>query len=116
MNQDPVTVSQEGDNATDQDPVTVSREGNVLFFKLTGEFDYGLVKLFKHSFQAEEKAERYVLDLQMVDKITSAAVGGLMFFHQFVGGDSTDITLINTRPKVERLLKLAQLHKKFKFE
>jgi anti-anti-sigma factor len=94
----------------------VVREGNTLIYQISGAFDYSLVKIFKTTYQAEGKAERYILDLIKTEKIDSSAIGGLMYFHHFVGGKNADITLANPNPEIKRLLNIAQLHHAFKID
>jgi HptB-dependent secretion and biofilm anti anti-sigma factor len=94
----------------------VLREGNALTYQISGSFDYSLVKLFKKTYQAEGKADLYILDLMKTEKIDSSAIGGLMYFHHFAGGKNADITLANASPEIKRLLNIAQLHHAFKIE
>lgn len=94
----------------------VLREGDTLTYRITGAFDYSLVKQFKQTYKAEGVAARYVLDLLHTDKIDSSAIGGLMFFHNFAGGKDADITLANASPEIKRLLNIAQLHHAFKIK
>ncbi|MBF0381772.1 MAG: STAS domain-containing protein [Magnetococcales bacterium] len=94
----------------------VLREGNSLIYQISGSFDYNLVKVFKKTYQTEGKADRYVVDLMLTEKIDSSAIGGLMYFHHFAGGKGADITLANANKEIKRLLNIAQLHHAFKIE
>jgi HptB-dependent secretion and biofilm anti anti-sigma factor len=94
----------------------VLREGETLTYQISGVFDYALVKVFKKTYRAQGQAERYVLDLMNTEKIDSSAIGGLMYFHHFAGGKSSDITLANANPEIKRLLNIAQLHHAFTIE
>jgi anti-anti-sigma factor len=92
----------------------VSADGKVVTIKISGRFDFSTHQEFRDAYSGSMNAARYVLDLGHTDYLDSAACGMLLVFRDSVGGNSADISIVNTSPEIQKTLSMLQFNKLFK--
>lgn len=92
----------------------VSADGKVVTIRINGRFDFSAHQEFRDAYSGSTNAARYVLDLGGTEYLDSAACGMLLVFRDSVGGNDADISIVNTRPEIQKTLSMLQFNKLFK--
>lgn len=92
----------------------VSADGRTVTIRVSGRFDFSTHQEFRDAYIGSTNASRYVLDLGNTEYLDSAACGMLLVFRDSVGGNDADISIVNTRPEIQKTLAMLQFNKLFK--
>ncbi len=85
--------------------VKVSADYNILTLTLMGKFDYTCQQDFQSSYEVIDPIPaKIVIDTLEVTSIDSSALGMLLLLRNHAGGDTADISIINAKPDIYRLL------------
>lgn len=91
----------------------VSQDGKELTIRITGRFDFGTHLDFRNSYERQNKAETVVVDLKGTTYLDSSALGMLLLLRDHVGGDESNIRVVNTNSDVRKILAIANFDKLF---
>lgn len=95
-------------------PVKCTEDGNTLTISITGRFDFEMVQEFRSAY-ADKKAGSYVIDMRGTEHMDSSALGMLLNMRKSLG-ENADISIINCRPQIKKILTISRFDKKFKIE
>ncbi|CAM3589136.1 STAS domain-containing protein [Pseudomonas wadenswilerensis] len=92
----------------------VSPDGKKLTIKVKGRFDFGKHQEFRHAYEDEpRKPESVVVDLKDATYLDSSALGMLLLLRDHVGGDDSEIRVVNTSSDVRKILAISNFEKLF---
>ena len=95
--------------------VSESDSGSQVRIIVTGRFDFSVHKEFRAAYINKQKAPglSYVLDLSRTEYMDSSALGMVLLLRDHAGGDKARIKILNARPDVEKILRIANFDKLF---
>ena len=97
--------------------VEASPDHKVVTITIDGRFDFTLYRAFREAYGPFKESETsYVLDLAGADYMDSSALGMLLQLREHAGGEAARIRLINCRPSLARILKIANFQRLFAIE
>ena len=83
----------------------LSEDNKVLTITLLGKFDYTCHQEFQDAYeQAGSSPEKFIVDILEVNSMDSSALGMLLLLRNHAGGDESDVTIVNAKPDVYKLL------------
>ena len=94
--------------------VECSENGNDLTISIQGRFDFEMVQDFRNSY-ADKNASNYIIDMRSTEHMDSSALGMLLNMRKTLG-DKTNISIVNCRPQIKKILTISRFDKKFKIE
>ena len=95
----------------------VSTDGRELTIKISGRFDFSSHQDFRKSYEVTDEQQRaYVIDMSSAEYLDSSALGMLLLMREHAGGDQAEIRIVNCRPQIKNILKVANFSKLFKVE
>lgn len=97
--------------------VTVNRGDEETVISIKGRFNFELHSQFRAAYQGELQGSnkpKFVLDLAGTEYIDSSALGMLLLLREEVGGNESDIKIVNTRPEIRKILETANFQRLFK--
>jgi len=80
---------------------------------ISGKFGNGIQKAFRNAYE-ENKAKSYIIDLDKVENMDSSGLGMMLLMRDFVGGEDSDIEIINCSEHILDILHVTCFHKLFK--
>ncbi len=107
-------TNQNHEQNQEQETVSCSIVDNTQTICIIGDFDYQAVKMLKTVIGSEGISPAgCVIDFSKVTHISSAGIGGLMYVWEIAGRKPGSITIINSNPTINKLLRIAGLDKIF---
>ena len=94
--------------------VTASRDGNTITISFGDSFNFNARDSFLNSYKNEQPNCYFVLDFRKTQNIDSSALGMLMIFREFAGGEAAKITLANCSAQLTKMFEIAQFNTLFK--
>ncbi|MHC6226635.1 STAS domain-containing protein [Pseudomonas sp. X10] len=92
----------------------LSPEGNKLTIKVKGRFDYGKHQEFRDAYERQSyKLDSVIVDLKEATYLDSSALGMLLLLRDHVGGDDSEVRVINTSADVRKILAISNFDKLF---
>jgi len=92
----------------------VSQDGKKLTIKVKGRFDFNQHQEFRDSYERQQaRPETVVVDLEKATYLDSSALGMLLMLRDHVGGDSSDVRVVNTNSDVRKILAISNFEKLF---
>jgi anti-anti-sigma factor len=92
-----------------------SPDGTTLTISPQGRFDFKLHREFRDAYTKVFSSPcRYVINLSGTDYLDSSALGMLLLLRVYAGGDQSDIHIVNCKPDVLTILRIANFHQLFK--
>jgi len=83
----------------------LSDDKKTLTLSLLGKFDYTCHQEFQDAYEsAQPVPEIFVIDALEVSSIDSSALGMLLLLRNHAGGDDSNVSIINAKPDVYKLL------------
>ncbi|WP_158769374.1 STAS domain-containing protein [Paraglaciecola sp. L1A13] len=77
-------------------------------------FDFGKVQDFRIAFSTDiDEVETVIIDLHKTAYMDSSALGMLLNMQKLLSGKVTIFKIVNTRPQVLKILRIARFDKKF---
>lgn len=93
-----------------------SDDGNEILIEIDGRFDFHMHADFKDTYNDLPSSAKYIIDLAKTTFIDSSAMGMLLLLREYVGGDTGNIRIINSREAVRKALAISNLDKLFTVE
>ena len=85
--------------------------------KIAGRFDFSSHQEFRKAYEDLDKpVTSYVIDMAAAEYLDSSALGMLLLMREHAGGDHANIRIVNCRPQIKNILKVANFAKLFKVE
>ena len=84
--------------------------------RLSGRFQFDSHRAFRSAYEvflADAGVKVIVLDFSDVDYLDSSALGMLLLLREHVGGDDSDIRVVNSSPDVRKILGISNFDKLF---
>lgn len=96
---------------------TISSDGSVVTLKISGRFDFNLHQAFRKAYEEYGSGvKRYVIDLKETEYMDSSALGMLLLLRDHAGGDGANISLLNGKSELKKILAIANFNKLFNVE
>lgn len=93
---------------------SLANDGKDLTIGIVGRFDFELVQEFRAAY-ADKSAANYIIDMRSTEHMDSSALGMLLNMRKSLG-ENANITIINCRPQIKKILTISRFDKKFKIE
>jgi len=90
----------------------MSQDGKKLTIQVKGRFDFGKHQEFRSAYE-RNRPESVVVDLKETTYLDSSALGMLLMLRDHVGGDDSDVRVINTSSDVRKILAISNFNKLF---
>jgi anti-anti-sigma factor len=91
-----------------------SKDGTKLTISIKGRFDFAKHSEFRESYEKlGTKPDSVVIDLKEATYLDSSALGMLLLLRDHAGGDSSDVSLINSSSDVRKILAISNFDKLF---
>ena len=95
----------------------ISSDSSQLTIKISGRFDFSSHQEFRKSYESVSQQNlAYVIDMASAEYLDSSALGMLLLMREHAGGDQANIRIVNCRPQIKNILKVANFAKLFKVE
>ena len=95
----------------------ISDDGATLTIKISGRFDFSSHQDFRKAYESVSQPNLgFVIDMSSAEYLDSSALGMLLLMREHAGGDQADIRIVNCRPQIKNILKVANFAKLFKVE
>lgn len=92
----------------------LSDDEKILTLTLLGKFDYTCHQDFHGAFEAIKPIpEKFVIDALEVTSLDSSALGMLLLLRTHAGGDESDVSIINAKPDIYKLLQTCKFDELF---
>ena len=87
-----------------------------MYIRIRGHFDFNLHSDFK-AIMEQTKAftsNKCTIDLGTAEDLDSSALGMLLLLRDAVGGEKSDVAIINCKPEIKSILNMANFEKMFR--
>lgn len=92
----------------------LSPDGKNLTIRVKGRFDFGKHQAFRECYEREAaRPEAVVVDLREATYLDSSALGMLLLLRDHVGGDDSQVRVVNTSSDVRKILAISNFDKLF---
>ncbi len=93
----------------------ISQDGKKLTIQVRGRFDFGKHQEFRKAYEREgqKKPALVVVDLREATYLDSSALGMLLMLRDHVGGEASDVRVVNTSSDVRKILAISNFDKLF---
>lgn len=98
----------------------LSSQGTTLTISIKGRFDFAKHQDFRRAYEKlqpesdpKSKPKQCVVDLKETTYIDSSALGMLLLLRDYVGGDDSDVRLVNCNSDVRKILAISNFDKLF---
>lgn len=89
----------------------LNTEGTELVISIKGRFDFNLHHQFRAVIEdADDKIERYIVDLKESDYMDSAALGMLLLLLEKADNEKYRVRIINPNNTIVKILEIANFH------
>ena len=89
----------------------MSQDGK-LTIRVKGRFDFGKHQEFREAYdRKDQKPASVVVDLKEATYLDSSALGMLLMLRDHVGGEESDIRVVNTSSDVRKILAISNFDK-----
>jgi anti-anti-sigma factor len=90
----------------------ISQDGKKLTIQVKGRFDFGKHQEFRNAYE-HNHPDSVVVDLKEATYLDSSALGMLLMLRDHVGGEESDIRVVNTSSDVRKILAISNFDKLF---
>ena len=91
----------------------ISPDQSTVTIRIDGMFDLSVQSLFRKMYEESGPSKKYILDMRDTEYMDSAAFGMLLVFRDHIGGDNSDITIINASDDIARSFKMLHFDRMF---
>lgn len=92
----------------------LSHDGSTLTLALFGKFDYTCQQMFQSAYQEiSPKPDKFILDALELQSMDSSALGMLLLLRNHAGGDEADVSIVNAKPDIIKLLETCKFNELF---
>ena len=95
-------------------PINVLKEGRSVTIALEERFNFEIHREFRDVYASCQPNSAFVVDMRKVEYLDSSALGMLLLLREYAGGDKANINIVNCKPMVERIFKVANFDRLFK--
>ncbi len=93
---------------------SLSDDESTLTLSLFGKFDYTCQQQFQSAYEEiSPKPSKFVLDALELHSLDSSALGMLLLLRNYAGGDDADVSIINAKPDILKLLQTCKFDELF---
>lgn len=95
--------------------IEIRDSSNDVFIRVVGRFDFDSHEDFSKALEAANNSNysKFTIDLGAVEDLDSSALGMLLLLRESAGGESSDISIVNCRPEINDILKIANFQQMF---
>lgn len=93
--------------------IHVLKEGSTVTIVLDERFNFEIHREFRDTYVKNPPNSAFVVEMKKVEYLDSSALGMLLLLREFAGGDKANIKIINCKPMVERIFKVANFDRLF---
>ncbi|WP_199609449.1 STAS domain-containing protein [Flocculibacter collagenilyticus] len=95
----------------------MSDDGKLFTLKIRGKFDFNLVQAFRAAYaEVGDNNPNVVVDLRETDYMDSSALGMLLNMQKTIKGRVDNISIVNCKPQIKKILQISRFDKKFDIE
>ncbi len=92
----------------------VSQDGKKLTIKVKGRFDFGKHQEFREAYERKPvRPDSVVVDLKEATYLDSSALGMLLMLRDHMGGEESEVQVVNTSSDVRKILAISNFDKLF---
>ena len=91
----------------------ISADQATVTIRIDGMFDLSVQSKFRAAYEESGPSKKYVLDMRDTEYMDSAAFGMLLVFRDHIGGDNSEITIINASDDIVRSFKMLHFDRMF---
>lgn len=89
----------------------VSENGNIMTINMPSRFDFSIHYDLRKAYEDNNELKNFVIDLGNTSYMDSSALGMLLQLKEHVGETDQAIKLINAKPNIKEILKIANFDK-----
>ena len=95
--------------------IEIRDSSNDVFIRVIGRFDFDSHEDFSKALEAANNSNysKFTVDLGAVDDLDSSALGMLLLLRESAGGEKSDISIVNCRPEIKEIQKIANFQQMF---
>lgn len=94
---------------------SIDTHKKALTIAIDGRFDFEIVKDFRNAYSEATDIETCIVDLRATEHMDSSALGMLLNMKKSLG-ERVNISIINCRPAIKKILTISRFDKKFDIE
>ncbi len=95
----------------------LASDNATLTIHISGRFDFSSHQEFRKAYESVKQTDlEYVIDMEDAEYLDSSALGMLLLMREHAGGDQANIRIINCRPQIKNILKVANFAKLFRVQ
>ena len=91
----------------------VSQDQSTVTIRVDGMFDLSVQGMFRAAYEESGPSKKYILDLSNTEYMDSAAFGMLLVFRDHIGGDNSEITIVNASDDILKSFKMLHFDRMF---
>ena len=91
----------------------VSPDGKKLTISIKGRFDFACHQTFRHAYEETKRLTPVIVDLKETTYLDSSALGMLLLLRDHLGGEESEVKLINSSADVRKILGISNFDKLF---
>ncbi|PCH59975.1 MAG: anti-anti-sigma factor [Gammaproteobacteria bacterium] len=86
-----------------------------MYIRIRGHFDFNLHSDFKELLKKakDSSTAKCTIDLGTTEDLDSSALGMLLLLRDAVGGEKSNVAIINSKPEIKAILNMANFEKMF---
>lgn len=89
----------------------VSENGNTMTITMPSKFDFNIHYDLRKAYEDKSRLKSFVVDLAKTSYMDSSALGMLLQLKEHVGEDEQSVKLVNAKPNIKEILKIANFDK-----
>lgn len=94
--------------------ISTTENNGKLSIKIDGRFDFSIHQDFRAAYEnAGDSISTYEIDMRTTSYLDSSALGMLLLLRDYAGGDSSNVSIVNTSPDVKKILTISNFEQLF---
>lgn len=89
--------------------IQITTENDTVFIKIRERFDFSGHQAFRGSYRDHPNSGKFVIDMNEVNYIDSAALGMMLILREHAGKHDGTVSVINCNPDILKVLEIAKL-------
>ncbi len=95
----------------------LSEDKKTLIIELDKTFDFSKVQDFKQAYEKTNSTlNTVIIDLRETEYMDSSALGMLLNMQKMLASHVSSFQIVNSRPQIQKVLKISRFDKKFEIE
>ena len=91
----------------------ISPDQATVTIQIEGMFDLSVQSQFRSAYEESGASKKYILDMRDTEYMDSAAFGMLLVFRDHIGGDDSQITIVNASEDIIKSFKMLHFDRMF---